>query len=331
MRPKEEVVGRRFGRLVVTSEVPITERKNRKYRECVCECDCGNTVHVRAGNLLSGNTTSCGCFDMDLRRQKALDGLIGKRFGRLTVIKESDRSTNRKIALICLCDCGNYTDVWAGDLRANMVRSCGCLRKEVSRERMLEDITGQTFNELTAIRIVEDHVGVNGLRRTQWLFKCSCGREIVAMPMNVKRGMTKSCGHIGKSIAEHEITEFLDGLGIDYRREYNPFDDLVNPNTGYKLKFDFVITNRDGDFVIIEHQGIQHFEDKLSESSKYFGIEQREVTDIVKKEYCLSHNIKLFETLYDEDYISHVKQILIENNCIDEEVRTDERSNAKVY
>ncbi|MDE9448123.1 hypothetical protein KKJ04_22090, partial [Xenorhabdus bovienii] len=27
----------------------------------LCLCDCGNRVHVRRGNLLTGNTRSCGC------------------------------------------------------------------------------------------------------------------------------------------------------------------------------------------------------------------------------------------------------------------------------
>ncbi len=33
---------------------------------CIYECTCGNTVSVESGNLLSGNTKSCGC-----RKRKA--------------------------------------------------------------------------------------------------------------------------------------------------------------------------------------------------------------------------------------------------------------------
>lgn len=50
----EDLTGRRFGRLVVLGEAP----KQR----IVCACDCGATKTVSRYNVLSGNTTSCGCF-----------------------------------------------------------------------------------------------------------------------------------------------------------------------------------------------------------------------------------------------------------------------------
>jgi hypothetical protein len=53
-----DIVGRRFGRLVVLSRVGIDSRRNTRW---LCRCDCG-TEHVTLGyRLMNGGTTSCGC------------------------------------------------------------------------------------------------------------------------------------------------------------------------------------------------------------------------------------------------------------------------------
>lgn len=54
-----EIVGRRFGRLLVTA-VDGADQYRRTYY--LAECDCGRTTTVRADCLLSGSTVSCGCW-----------------------------------------------------------------------------------------------------------------------------------------------------------------------------------------------------------------------------------------------------------------------------
>lgn len=53
----EDLTGRRFGRLLVKRRY---ERESRA-TYWLCECDCGNGVVVRGGNLRIGKTKSCGC------------------------------------------------------------------------------------------------------------------------------------------------------------------------------------------------------------------------------------------------------------------------------
>lgn len=56
---EKNLIGQRFGHLTV---LKITEK--RYENGCVgwlCQCDCGNQVIVRSGNLLIGKTRSCGC------------------------------------------------------------------------------------------------------------------------------------------------------------------------------------------------------------------------------------------------------------------------------
>ena len=53
-------IGHRFSRLIVMSAAHSYKR-----RVWLCQCDCGKQVTVRAGNLQSGNTRSCGCLQID--------------------------------------------------------------------------------------------------------------------------------------------------------------------------------------------------------------------------------------------------------------------------
>lgn len=58
--------------------------------------------------------------------------LVGKKFGRLSVVKRVENNHNGDTMFLCLCDCGNYTKVSSPNLRRNHVKSCGCVKKETS-------------------------------------------------------------------------------------------------------------------------------------------------------------------------------------------------------
>ena len=51
--------GQRFGKLVVVAEAGRDALKKVRWR---CICDCGTETTVTAGGLVTGNTTSCGCY-----------------------------------------------------------------------------------------------------------------------------------------------------------------------------------------------------------------------------------------------------------------------------
>lgn len=56
----------------------------------------------------------------------------GDRYGRLTVIERTDGVRR----WICRCDCGNVITVCQDHLRSGHIRSCGCLRKELTSKRV---------------------------------------------------------------------------------------------------------------------------------------------------------------------------------------------------
>ena len=56
--------------------------------------------------------------------------LSGKRFGRLTVLKQVKKG--KLIYWECLCDCGNIFKVNGRALRRGHTKSCGCLQRETA-------------------------------------------------------------------------------------------------------------------------------------------------------------------------------------------------------
>lgn len=59
---KAELVGKRFGKLLVVDE-DLDRLKNKTSVCWVCECSCGNTITKTTGELNSGFGTSCGCIN----------------------------------------------------------------------------------------------------------------------------------------------------------------------------------------------------------------------------------------------------------------------------
>lgn len=57
MSLKVNLLGQRFGRLVVTAPAP--SRRSRAY--WLCACDCGQVCTVKGNSLLSSHSHSCGC------------------------------------------------------------------------------------------------------------------------------------------------------------------------------------------------------------------------------------------------------------------------------
>ena len=66
----------------------------------------------------------------------------------------------------------------------------------MKRERVIQDITGQRYGRLVAVRF--DHY--NEKKQDCWLFRCDCGNEKIIPAANVKWRRVQSCGCL---IKEH--------------------------------------------------------------------------------------------------------------------------------
>lgn len=58
-RPRLDLTGRRFGRLIA---LEVSGRNSSGHYMWRCVCDCGNEKNIGVSKLSTGHTVSCGCF-----------------------------------------------------------------------------------------------------------------------------------------------------------------------------------------------------------------------------------------------------------------------------
>lgn len=123
-----DLVGKRFGKLVVLKRNGVDPKSHKII--WLCKCDCGNEIEAQGRWLRFGRTTSCGCDRHGLKHPRAID-LTGVRFNSITVIRLHKRDEKtRKYFWECVCDCGNKIIVRANDLLSGRQKSCGCKKSQ---------------------------------------------------------------------------------------------------------------------------------------------------------------------------------------------------------
>jgi hypothetical protein len=153
-----DFTGKRFGKLEVLGfshykHQPSGQRKT----QWGCRCDCGNLCIVAGYNLTTDHTTSCGCHKAKMkaeghakyckdRRINGVDDLVGKQFGRLTVISFNqwvDKEYADGVTYsewLCQCSCGEVCTKLRPYLSGNS--SCGCYKSEtISAQRTTHGMT----------------------------------------------------------------------------------------------------------------------------------------------------------------------------------------------
>ena len=82
----------------------------------------------------------------------------------------------------------------------------------------IQDLSGKRFGELTVLH------KISPTGPEKYLCKCSCGKECIVLGSNLKRGHTKSCGHILNAPAHnfHDLTGMQFGslsvISVAYRK-----------------------------------------------------------------------------------------------------------------
>lgn len=74
MRKREDLVGKRFGRLTVVSLYGV----KRHHAQWLCKCDCGLTTLSYAYQLNNGSKQSCGCLRVEKASEHISESLKGK-------------------------------------------------------------------------------------------------------------------------------------------------------------------------------------------------------------------------------------------------------------
>ena len=293
----KDISGRKFGKLTALY------RDNDDRRKYVCLCDCGNTKSIFRNSLVRGRTVSCGCHKKEKISQTLTIDLTGQRFDRLTVIgKNISDSKYHEVCWDCMCDCGNKITVVSSSLRKGITKSCGCLRSEITSKRFSLNLIGRQFDKLTVIDRVENYVSESGSQYSQWKCLCKCGCTKIVRGHDLVRGSVSSCGCL-ISKGEEAIRKILHDKDIIFDTQYT-FSDLKS-DKGRALRFDFAIFDNHDLRCLIEYQGQQHYNENA-----WFGKQQREVTDDLKRRYCIDNHIKLYEISYKDNINEKIEEII---------------------
>lgn len=308
MPAKLDLTNQRFGKLIVLREATDEEKQYKNGVFWYCQCDCGNIKVTRTHSLRCGETKSCGCYNKtrvaETQRAKVID-MTGKRYGRLLVLYYDKNSPPGLTHWICKCDCGNTISALRDSLISGKVKSCGCLRKELTSQlgsnqelHPYKDESNNKYGKLTVIRkynpdIDEEKPEYGGI---WWLCECECGKRCFVKGASLRSKNTISCGCCN-SKGELEIRNLLKENNIDY---YEQFKVNIKQVTNNKLlRFDFAANTPSEKFFFIEFDGIQHIE-----PVDFFGGEEyykeTQKNDQLKNEFCLKNHIPLIRIPYSK-------------------------------
>lgn len=94
------------------------------------------------------------------------ESLVGKRFGKLVVVKQEASNSSGQRRWLCQCDCGGTCISTTGKLNSGRSTNCGCKKSP--------DLTGKVFGKLTILGRSEKR-NPRGARTTpQWECRCEC-------------------------------------------------------------------------------------------------------------------------------------------------------------
>lgn len=72
MGKAKDMIGMKFGRLVVLSRGENIKCRSQQHATWVCKCDCDNLTTIAGYSLRSGHTQSCGCLGKEKRHASAI-------------------------------------------------------------------------------------------------------------------------------------------------------------------------------------------------------------------------------------------------------------------
>lgn len=197
-----DLSGKRFGKLVV---LRTTDKRKNGYIIWKCRCDCGNEIEIDYRKLMRGTANDCGCNTI-----KGRTDLRGQRFGKLTVVSQTDRNSSAGWYWLCKCDCGGTVEAPSRQLLSGYRKSCGCLSKPP-----LKQYVGKQFGDLTVLSYAGKRNGSH-----LWHCRCVCGKEVNVQQTNLQSGHSTSCGcknDIKKNI------HFVNGTNVDLIRSSKIF------------------------------------------------------------------------------------------------------------
>ena len=213
-RTGRDITGERFGKLAVTGFAGYGQTGRQRVALWECHCDCGNTCKVEGYLLKSGRRKSCGCI------RSTAEKMVGKRYGKLTVIAEDldNHTTLQKV--VCRCDCGREKSIATRDLKNGKVTSCGCDRIHLRRRDFWEKQYGPDLEEKKDAFQRGDISGIITLK--DWVYVWLRGilphvvkeTTIRMYAETMERHVLPALGQCRlEELTEEKVSEWITGLG----------------------------------------------------------------------------------------------------------------------
>lgn len=237
--------------------------------------------------------------------------ILGKRYGLLTVIEETNERKNGHVVWKCQCDCGNISYVTKTNLE-HSTKSCGCLKKKITSEQNTVCLLNKRFNKLTVLSQAESKNG-----NSYWNCKCDCGNFITVKGILLSSNGVKSCGCL-KSFGESKIISFLQQHNINFEKQKS-FDTCRFSDSNNLAKFDFYLPDYN---MLIEYDGEQHFSYRGNGWNTEDHFKKTQKRDKYKNDWAKKNNITLIRIKYTEkENIESILENLLqreekENACI---------------
>ena len=175
--------GDQFGKLTVIEDTGMRLSGTVKWR---CRCECGKEVTLTSRALSSNRWQSCGCARHDVKL--GMNDLTERRFGRLVAIRPTGKASKScGPEWLCLCDCGKEITTNSLSLVSGITKSCGCLRSEESRKRLMltEDTSIRQLETATTKMYVHNSSGYRGVtlqRKTgKWVARAQFQKKIYSL------------------------------------------------------------------------------------------------------------------------------------------------------
>lgn len=216
---------------------------------------------------------------------------------RIIVIEPNLDDSYKKGYWKCKCKCGNIFSAKGLNIRNGNTKSCGCLRKQLLREKnsshLTNNIIGYRKNNILITKDLGLRKQESRNKQERWVeCKCLlCGNIFESRWNNIQSGNTKTCGCIS-SYGEKIIADILNKNKILFKKQYS-FNNLIGER-GNKLRFDFGILDKENNLIkLIEFDGRQHFTGPESTWTHSHSLERIKELDEIKNIYCKNNKILL--------------------------------------
>lgn len=271
----------------------------------ICKCVCGKEWSVLGYNLKNGNTSSCGCKNIERLCEKYKTSLLGKVFDIYKVISfyGTDESNNTIWNVECI-KCGRNKRYLGIVLTDGKTKRCPYTPR--NNKPIYKDISGKVFGKLHVV----SYFGNDKKQNALWNVVCECGTEKVVAGYELRRGLM-SCGCLTESLVANELKKY-------FKEKYNAeveYKILKNPETGCWLPYDIYVPtgkNKDISGIYIEIHGEQHYRFVSSWHKTKENFNYKKKLDKIKKKFAKNNGtyieISLLKIKTSKEAIEYIEK-----------------------